>query len=400
MKNKDRQQPRQFDVNRTLANHSYQPTAAPKHEDAFEPFEPFEADQHQKRPQEKRKRKLFGWKRALLLLFVLIIALPLTIGIWDMRNAADASEKMFGTRNVAGALLPGGLENTKGRTNILVMGYSADDPNHGGALLTDSIMVVSLDKDDKTGYMLSVPRDLYVDIPDYGNAKINEAYQAGERQGFSEKGYANGGAGLLQKVVADNFKISLDYYLIVNYTAVKEITDSLGGITVDVKSPDERGLYDPNFKPEEGGPLKLANGPQEIDGQTALRLTRARGSTFGSYGFPQSDFNRTQNQQLVFAAIKRELTPKLLIDPRKNKPIFDAVGNNIKTNLSLNEVIPVYRLFNSVPDGALRQINLRDIDGVNYLDSYRTRSGQSALVPAAGIDDFSEIQSLMAKLNN
>lgn len=377
-----------YNVNQTLSNgYTYQPD-------------------HQSRPQQepsfdepKKRRRLFGWKRALLLLFIILVAPPLILGFWNARNAADASEKLFGTRSVSKAFLPASLSSKSGdRVNILLMGYSADDPGHGGALLTDSIMVVSLSKTDKSGYTLSVPRDLYVDIPDYGRAKINEAYQAGETQGFNESGYPAGGPGLLQKVVSDNFKIPLDYYVIVNYGAVKDITDALGGITVDIKSPDARGLFDPNFKPEEGGPLKLANGPQELDGQTALRLTRARGSTFGSYGFPQSDFNRVQNQQVVFAAIKKELTPKLLIDPRNNKPIFDALGNNLKTDLEINEVLPLYRLFNDIPDANLKQVNLTDVDGVNYLGSYRTRSGQSALIPAAGVDDFTDIQALTKRL--
>lgn len=391
-KNDHGQQPRRFDVNRTLAN--YQPGTS-------EPVQNTDSDALQYNPdQPKKKRKLFGPKRAILLLFIIIITPIFVVGIWDLHNAADASKKLFGTSNVSGALLPAQLKSTEGRTNILLIGYSADDPGHGGALLTDSIMVISLDKDKKTGYMLSVPRDLYVDIPDYRSAKINEAFQAGEQNGFNESGYQPGGTGLLQKVIHDNFGLDTHYSVIVNYGAVKGIVDALGGVTVDIKSDDPRGLYDPNFKPQEGGPLKLANGSQKIDGETALRLTRARGSTYGSYGFPQSDFNRTQNQQLVFSAIKREMKPKLLADPRVNKPIFDAIASNLQTNMELNEVVPLYRLFNSVPDANLRQVNLRDVDKVNYLDSYRTRSGQSALVPAAGVEDFSEIQALITKLNS
>lgn len=129
-------------------------------------------------------------------------------------------------------------------------------------------------------------------------------------------------------------------------------------------------------------------------------MTRARGATYGSYGFPQSDFNRTQNQQAVFSAIKAELTPKRLADPRSNKPIFDALAGNLQTDIKLTEVIPLYRLFNSVPDSDLKSINLSDVNKINYLTGYRTRTGQSALIPAAGIDDFSDIQALIEQLSN
>jgi polyisoprenyl-teichoic acid--peptidoglycan teichoic acid transferase len=379
-------QDKRFDINRTL------PTYDPQRR----PATPIESPYPEENP---KKRRRFGWKRALLLIFILILIPPTVIGYMDVQNASSASQKLFGTGDLTGALRPTILDSTKGRTNILLIGNSSDDPGHAGALLTDSIMIISLDKDKKSGYMLSVPRDLYVDIPDYGSAKINEAFQAGEQQNFSEKGYPTGGAGLLQKVITDTFDIKLQYYVIVNYGAVRDITNALGGITVNIESTDSRGIYDPNFKPEEGGPLKLANGPQTIDGQTALRLTRARGSTYGSYGFPVSDFNRTQNQQKVFAAIKSELDWKLILDPRLNKQFFDAIANNTQTNLELSEVLPLFRLMKSVPDGQLTPVNLRDFNGQNLLTGYTTRSGQSALIPAAGIDNYSDIQAAIESLS-
>lgn len=377
-----------YDVNRTLT--TYQPVTP----EGVVQSVPEQTDNTPKVASKKRSI----WKRSLLVIF-LILALPVgIIGFIDYQHASSASQKLFGTGNVLSALFPTGLEKTNGRTNIILIGYSADDPGHGGADLTDSILVVSLDKDKKTGYQLSVPRDLYVDIPDYGSAKINEAYQAGERQGFTDEAYPAGGVGLLEKVVSDTFGIPIHYSVIINYGAVRGITDALDGITVVIDSPDERGIYDPNFKPEEGGPLQLANGPQEIDGQTALRLTRARGSTAGSYGLPQSDFNRTQNQQKVFAAIKSEINLKLLLDPRSNEAFFDAIGDNVETDIGLREVIPLFRLFQSVPETNLQQINLTKANGINLLGSYRTPSGQSALVPAAGISDYSAIQEYLSSL--
>lgn len=378
------QQPQRYDLHRNLSN-SYTPGARPR---ATEPVS-----------QAKAKRR-FSFKKSLLLLFLVILTPLLVIGVWDFQNASGASQKLFGTGNVARAFLPGSLQSaTNGRTNILLIGYSADDPGHEGALLTDSLMVVSLDKEDKTGYLLSVPRDLYVNIPDYGSAKINEAYQAGEQQDFKEDGYPTGGIGLVQKVVSDNFNIPLHYYVIINYGAVRDIVNALDGVEVNIESPDARGLYDPNFKAEEGGPLTLPNGVQKIDGQTALRLTRARGATFGSYGFPQSDFNRTQNQQKVFAAIKNELNWTLLLDPRLNKQFFDAIADNVQTDINISEVLPVLRLVRSVPQDSLKSINLTDLDGRNLLDSYSTPSGQSALIPADGRGDFESIQAAIDQLS-
>ncbi len=401
---KKRQQPKRYDVNQTLSNTPYRPNTGERRQTGA--AAPLKGDKtattqsHEKQPKlPKDKKRWFSVKKAILIVFILLLAPLLFIGGWDLRNASHASQKMFGSGDITPLLTPGTLHTTDGRTNILLIGYSADDPGHAGAKLTDSIMIVSLSKDKKTGYMLSVPRDLYVDIPKYGSAKINEAYQAGEQQGFAEEGYPTGGIGLLEKVITKNFDIELHYSVVIDYGAVRDIVNALDGVTVTIQSPDPRGIYDPNFKPDEGGPLKLANGPQQIDGPTALRLTRARGSTFGSYGFPRSDFNRTQNQQAVFAAIKSELNWKLVLDPRLNDKIFDAVASNVKTDLELREVLPLFKLLRSIPDPALKQVTLSDVNGKNYLVGYQTRTGQSALTPAAGIKDFPDIQDLVKTLN-
>lgn len=371
-----------------LVNTTYQPTAARRRPITDEPL-----------PEDiPEKKRWLTWKKGILLSILLLLTPFLIIGIWDLKNFSNATSKLFGTGNAFGILAQTPPEQTEGRTNILLVGYSADDPNHGGAALTDSIMVLSLNKDKKTGYMLSIPRDLYVDIPGQGYAKINEAYQDGERSSFNEAGLPPGGIGLLEKTVSQVTGLEVHNYALINYTAVREIVDALGGITVNIQSPDPRGIYDPNFQPHEGGPLKLSNGSQKIDGQTALRLTRARGATYGSYGFPQSDFNRTQNQQLVLNAIKSELNWTLVLDPRTNGKIFSAAGNNIQTDVKLAEVIPLYRMFTSVPGDQLKSVTLNNVNDVNLLRSYRTRSGQSALIPAAGIDNYEDIQSAITNL--
>lgn len=371
-------------------NDVQRPSTGRKRYNQPEPVEP--------QVEEKKKRK-FTWKKLLLILILLITIPLLIIGFWNLRNFSNATSKLFGTSNALGILAQTPPDSDNGRTNILLVGYSADDPNHGGATLTDSIMILSLNKDKKSGYMLSVPRDLYVTIPGEGRAKINEAYQDGERSSFNEAGYTPGGIGLLEKTIHQSLGVEIHNYALIDYAAVREIVDALGGITVNIQSPDERGIYDPNFQPQEGGPLQLSNGPQKIDGQTALRLTRARGATYGSYGFPQSDFNRTQNQQLVLTAIKSELDWKLVLDPRTNGKIFSAIGDNVQTDVKLSEVIPLYRMFTSVPSDQLQSIGLNKINDKELLRGYRTPYGQSALVPIAGIKNFEDIQAAIQQLN-
>ncbi len=389
-KPRKRHQPKKFDVHRTLqsSERKYKPPVS-----AELNLPPDEA-------KSGRKKRRFTWKKALLLVFVIILIPLLYFGIWDYRNFSKASQKMFGSSYILAALPPNNLKSQDGRTNVLMAGFSADDPGHAGAKLTDSIMVMSLDKDSKTGYMLSIPRDLYVNIPGFGQAKINEAYQDGETARFKEPGYAKGGMGMLEKVISRDFGIKFDYYVLINYGAVKDTVKALHGITVTIDSNDPRGIYDGNFKKIEGGPLRLKNGKQKIDAKTALRLTRARGSTYKSYGLSQSDFDRAKNQRTVIKGIKEKITWQLLLDPRKNEPILDAIASNIKTDLGLNNILPFYKLFNSVPDNQLKSVGLRDEKKkINLLTSYRTPTGQSALIPLGGVNDYSQIQDLVKRLN-
>jgi len=328
-----------------------------------------------------------AWKRlAIFIVLVLFIAV-IGLGLWDARNISSASQKMFGSGNLFSLVKGGDLKGrSRGRVNVLLVGYSIDDPGHPGANLTDSIIVLSMSTTNKTGYMLSIPRDLYVKIPGFDYGKINETYQ-------------DGGISLLEQVISSDFQIPIDYYALINYAAVKDTVNALGGISLNIQSSDSKGLYDPNISPTDGGPLKLNNGLQTLNGQTALNLTRARGDAYGSYGFAQADFDRTQHQRQVLTAIKAKLNWKLILNPRKNSHILNAVANNVKTDLSASEIRPLFGLFNSIPSAQLKSLSLRDLNGHNYLDSYTTIYGQSALVPSAGIDDYSLIDSAISQQN-
>ncbi|CAN5692172.1 hypothetical protein BH23PAT2_BH23PAT2_02070 [soil metagenome] len=340
------------------------------------------------------------WKRLVIYIFAILLFVFICFMAWNIKNVADASKSLFGSSNVLGYIPTSPLPaDTNNRVTILIVGYSIDRLDGGGASLTDSILIMSIDKASKKSYMLSIPRDLYISIPGYGYAKINEAYQIGERQDFQRVGYSDGGLGLLEKTIEDSFGIQTHFNALVNYSSVREIVDALGGITVAIRSPDERGLYDPNFRPHEGGPLNLKNGRQVIDGQTALRLTRARGSA-GGYGFPQSDFNRTENQQIVLAAITRELQIYDLINPLANARIFNAIGDNVSTDVAMSEAIPLFRLLVSTSPETMESYTLRELDGENYLASYRTPDGLSALIPALGVDDYSGIQKALQAISS
>ncbi|MEO8036754.1 MAG: M56 family metallopeptidase, partial [Acidobacteriota bacterium] len=162
--------------------------------------------------------------------FSLIFVAVLAFGARFYKDIA----KLTGNRNpfsLFGAFRPAHLDNENGRINILVAGNSADDAGHNGASLTDSIMVMSVNTRNNTAMMLSVPRDLWVNVPGNGHSKINAAY-------------TYGGMDALKGVIEDNLDIPIHYTVLVNYSAFRDLVNAVGGITIKIDSPDRRGIYD------------------------------------------------------------------------------------------------------------------------------------------------------------
>jgi LCP family protein required for cell wall assembly len=377
-----------LDLNRSLPNYSYQP-----------------AGRRAVANGAREEKKGFGWKKFFKRTLLGLLLIGLLVGGWLGWKILQNQLKIFGWKGVISIVKPTKLKGEdKGHVTILVAGNSADDPGHSGANLTDSIMLISLNTKTNQAFMLSIPRDFYVDIPGNGYAKINEAYQNGEDQGFKESGYAEGGMGLLEKTVSQVTGIPIEYYALVDYAAVRDAVNAIGGITVTIDSDDPRGLNDPspdlanNYKPLVD---HLENGPQKLDGAAALGLSRARGQHWGSYGYALSDFTRTKNQRLVMLGLKDKATSAgTLSNPVKMGKLFDSLGNNINTDMNLAEVTRLYTLVKKVPNDKIKSAGLNDANGKNLLESYRTASGQSALVPALGVDDYTDIQAYVESVYN
>ncbi len=357
------------------------------------------ARQHLSKPlpaAPKKRRRLITKGRIALLLILIVLG----VGGWVGAKFVLNIQKVF-----HGSLFSV-LTTTKlkgedtGRVTVLLAGNSADDPGHDGANLTDSIMVVSLDVKNNTAFMLSIPRDLWVDIPGYGHAKINEAYVDGEDSNFSAPGYANGGMGLLEEVVAQNLGLQANYYALIDYSALRDGVNAVGGVDVNIQSSDPRGLYDPSTDWTTHGPLvKLANGGRHLNGEQALDLARARGDAYGSYGFPMADFNRTQNQRMLILALRQKvLSAGTLANPIALSNLFDTLGKDVHTDLTLGDVRRFYDIGKTIKASDIQSVGLNNANGANLLANYTSPNGESALIPAAGLDDYSRIQAFVMRL--
>ncbi len=291
----------------------------------------------------------------------------------------------------------------QGRVNIMITGTSEDDPGHSGALLTDSIMIASIDPVNNTGFLISIPRDLWVsyetDSCQFGNeGKINAVYECGEDIKFHEDGFPDGGLGLMEKVIEKDTGLDINYYVKIDYTAFRQAVNSVGGVDVTIKTDDPRGLYDGNIGKQDGGPLKLPNGNVHLDGQTALNLARARCDTV-CYGFTKGDFDRTEHQRMMLLALKdKALSAGTLSNPAKISSLLDSVGNNVKTDFQVSELRRLYDISKQIQNQNLKSVGLAD-DDVKLVTTGNV-NGSSIVKPVAGIDDFSQIKAYLKRLTS
>ncbi|MBN1976449.1 MAG: LCP family protein [Anaerolineae bacterium] len=251
------------------------------------------------------------------------------------------------------------------RLNILVMGIDQRE-HEEGPWRTDTMLVLTIDPVTLSAGVLSIPRDLWVPIADYGEqARINQAHFLGEVYG-----YPGGGPALAAKTVQYNLGIHIHHYARVNFTAFEEVVDLIGGIEVCV---DEE-INDPTY-PDEGygyAPLHIDAGCQTFDGETALKYARTRHSGGG-------DFDRARRQQKLLRAVFEKVTqpdelPRLAA---QSPELWETLQGAVVTDLKLDEIIALANLASEVdPDN----IRFGVIDE-NYVMFWTTPDGQEVLVP-------------------
>lgn len=345
--------------------------------------------------KQRRKRPV---RRVVFTMLSLAIVAILAVGGWLDWNL----NKIFHcglTCGVQALSTPRLKGEAQGRVNILLAGDSADDPDHGGALLTDSIMLVSIDTKNHTGFMLSIPRDLWVNIPGWGYEKINAANDASN---FNQPGYPQGGMGQLEQVVQTDLGIPVDYYGLIDYSAFRDTVNAVGGIKVDIQSSDPRGIYDAYTH------LNLPNGWVELNGSEALALARARGDEAAgdvSYGLPNSDYDRTMHQRQMLVALgQKATTAGVLTNPIRISQLFSAIGKNVQTDMTLGDVARLAQLTRGVKLSQLQSLTYPSTATAtnnspalltNYTDP---ASGEEALIPTDGIGDFGGLQQYYQQL--
>lgn len=289
--------------------------------------------------------------------------------------------------------------DANGRTNVLLFGTSEDDPDHAGADLTDSMMIVSANQDTKEAFLISVPRDLYVD---YGRAcpagyqgKLNALYVCVKDSESEEAAHD-----ALRKKIGDIFGLDVQYAAHVNYAALREAVDAVGGITVNIDSSDSRGILDRNFDWDcpKGRytcyNVKYPNGPANLDGKHALYLARARGANGDTYGLPQANFDREKYQREILIALKdKAVNAGTLANPLVVNGLLETLGKNVRTNFSVEEIKTLVDLAQKVDTANIASLQLNDPEGP--LVTTANINGQSVVRPVKGLYEYSAMQKVV-----
>lgn len=357
----------------------------------FATFLPKEKKGLRRRYIEEKNKKFYHKRKFRLTIVVVLLLVVLVGGIFAYKTGrvlnkiSDTDSTVFGS--LFGALSGGSLDDENGRTNILLLGIRGQNLP-GGGLLSDSIMVVSLLENEGKVALISVPRDLYVKMPneDY-HTKINAVYARGE-DGWRKKGMDD-----MKKVIKEVTGLKIHYAAVINFEGFKKLIDAVGGVPVTLSTPfyETTQFVDGN---ECGGEFTLPQGTSTLTGDQALCYVRARENT--------SDFDRAKRQQVVLQSLKNKLVSVgTLADFSKVNDILNAVGENVRTDMSAREMREFYDKYGKLSDVKVyRRVFENSPEGLLTVPQDAPASAGYILIPREGYDNYSAIHEVCRDIFN
>lgn len=249
--------------------------------------------------------------------------------------------------------------SVEGVVNVLLVGQ---DTRTGERENSDTMIVLSVNKNTNQITMVSLMRDIYVIIPGYANNKLNAAYLLG---GFE----------LLDETIAENFGIAVDYNVEVDFEGFEDIVDTLGGIDVEMYQ-EEADYINTKLKQD-----TLVEGINHLCGKEALWYARTR-------KVGNADFERTQRQREVLEIIYEKLRGanwfKLL-------EVYDSVADNVTTDMDNNQILNIAFSAYSMGKKELNSYRI-PID-----DTYHTEDRIDNVTDSLVIDDWDTNRQMLIK---
>lgn len=312
-----------------------------------------EQDEASEEVQARRKRNRLALGVTAGILGLVLLALAAIVGFY-VKSANDAMNHMQrqpllpqGTRPPA----PTAEDGKDAPVNILIMG--TDSRGEGDQGRSDVLIMAHISGDRKAVYLISFPRDMWVNVPGYGMAKINAAY-------------AWGGMPLTVQTVEELTGARVSHTSIIDFEGFVQVVDAIGGINVYNHAASDR----------------FPAGYIELDGESALAFSRER------YNLPNGDLDRARRQREVVMAVTRHmLTPEVLADPGR----FNNAVNTIAPHFTVNE-----EFTNAEMTKLALSMRVTGISGLRQLQAPITGFGTSDDGQSIDIVDA----ELMAELGN
>jgi polyisoprenyl-teichoic acid--peptidoglycan teichoic acid transferase len=331
-------------------------------------------------PQRKRK-----WFKRLI--FLSLLGALLSGGIFSHKVISAGNKISTAERSVLGQikdLLFGrgtylaGEDN--GRINILIIAIGGE--GHKGENLADTIMVASIDPVNNRAALLSIPRDLYVEMPNKGyRSKINSIHA------YAEAEKIDSGPAVLRQSVEEITGLDIHYYARGDFIAFKELVDAVGGINITIN----RGFYDYWHK------ISFPAGTEKMNGERALAYVRAR-YIEGPEG---GDFKRAARQQQVLLALRdKGFSIQTAFDFSRLNGILNSLADNIRTNLELWEMKRLYEIGRLIDSSQVSSTVLTSGPKDVLVGDTEILSGLPASILKPRTGNFTEIQNIARHMLN
>lgn len=287
-----------------------------------------------------KKPKRRRWGRRIFWIVILLIVLGASAFIGTAwYNAKQTTDEMYTSSGATKQRSASEVLSQKKPVSILLLGTDTGDLGRSDTGRTDTIMIMTINPQTKMTTLVSIPRDMKVNLPDYPDqspAKINSAY-------------TYGGTKETINTVQKYFNIPIDYYILVNMEGMKEAIDRVGGITVT--SPLTFTYEGYSFTKGEA---------THMSGAKALKFCRMR------YDDPEGDYGRQKRQKLVIQALlKKSASYKTIL----NKKFLKTISSNAKTDLTFNNMITLAKDYRSATKN-LKQDHAQgtdeEIDGQSF----------------------------------
>ena len=229
-------------------------------------------------------------------------------------------------------------EEVEGITNVLLIGSDEREGEEGAR--SDSMIIATLDNNNKNIKLTSLYRDTLVNIPGYGEEKLNSAYQLG-------------GVNLLIKTIEDNYKIAIKDYITINFNGFEEVIDEVGGIEIDVKEHllSELNKYIGESTGGNDCPVN-ESGPQLLNGKQALAYDRIRYNC-------GDDYERAERQREVLVKIAEKIKET---NPIKYLGIGNVMLKYIKTDIDPIDAVNMAYTIYSFDKLEIKQISIPILD--------------------------------------